>query len=115
MLFATKDQSRPIFKAEDTWRFLVEQGKRFYRSSSCSSSNGNGDFFQWLIKGVHFAPLVNAMAAAYHGLEKVYLKRMSIYNNLILFYFFYFLNFLVFNFLILVLVFLFLLKKIVSF
>ncbi|KAK4835174.1 hypothetical protein QYF36_006279 [Acer negundo] len=40
MLFATKDQSRPIFKAEDTWRFLAEQGKRFYRSSSGSNSNG---------------------------------------------------------------------------
>ncbi|KAL5733479.1 hypothetical protein ACOSP7_032817 [Xanthoceras sorbifolium] len=39
MLFATKDHSRPTFKAEETWRFLAEQGKRFYRSSG-SNSNG---------------------------------------------------------------------------
>ncbi|GAV69981.1 Patatin domain-containing protein, partial [Cephalotus follicularis] len=38
MLFATKDHSRPIFKADDTWRFLADQSKRFYRSGSGSSS-----------------------------------------------------------------------------
>lgn len=40
MLFGTKDQRRPIFKAEDTWRLLAEQGKRFYRSSSSSGKGG---------------------------------------------------------------------------
>ncbi|KAK2971656.1 hypothetical protein RJ640_010897 [Escallonia rubra] len=33
MLFGTKNNSRPIFQAEETWKFLVEQGKRIYRSS----------------------------------------------------------------------------------
>lgn len=36
MLFATRDQSRPISKAEDTWRFLVDNGRRFYRNASSS-------------------------------------------------------------------------------
>ncbi|XP_042957785.1 patatin-like protein 6 [Carya illinoinensis] len=33
MLLSLKDQGLPIFKADDTWRFLSEQEKRFYRSS----------------------------------------------------------------------------------
>ncbi|XP_022744716.1 patatin-like protein 6 [Durio zibethinus] len=33
MLFATKDDNRPIFTAEETWRFLADNGKRIYRSS----------------------------------------------------------------------------------
>lgn len=37
MLFGTKDQNRPIFSADDTWRLLAEQGKRFYRSSAGKS------------------------------------------------------------------------------
>ncbi|KAF5729505.1 PATATIN-like protein 6 IIB [Tripterygium wilfordii] len=49
MLFGTKDHNRPIFKADDTWRFLAEQGKRFYRSSSGGSVNGGG-FLKRLIK-----------------------------------------------------------------
>ncbi|KAF8397677.1 hypothetical protein HHK36_016598 [Tetracentron sinense] len=40
MLFATKGGTRPIFRAEDTWKFLAEQGKRFFRSSSGSGSGG---------------------------------------------------------------------------
>ncbi|KAJ7975075.1 Patatin [Quillaja saponaria] len=51
MLFGTKDHNRPIFKADDTWRFLAEQGKRFYRSSSGKGSNGGGGFFRRILKG----------------------------------------------------------------
>ncbi|XP_022938710.1 patatin-like protein 6 [Cucurbita pepo subsp. pepo] len=40
MLFATKDHIRPIYKAEDTWRFLADQGQRFYRRSTSSSGGG---------------------------------------------------------------------------
>lgn len=40
MLFATKDHSRPIFSADDTWRFLADQGKKFYRSGSRTGSGG---------------------------------------------------------------------------
>ncbi|XP_022992636.1 patatin-like protein 6 [Cucurbita maxima] len=40
MLFATKDHIRPIYKAEDTWGFLADQGQRFYRRSTSSSGGG---------------------------------------------------------------------------
>ncbi|GMG99390.1 hypothetical protein Nepgr_001230 [Nepenthes gracilis] len=40
MLFATTDNMRSIFTAEDTWRLLAEQGKKIYRSSSGSGSGG---------------------------------------------------------------------------
>lgn len=65
MLFATKDQNRPIFKAEDTWRFLADQGKRFYRSSSGSNS---GSFLKRIFKGGSNS---GSTAAASTGLEKV--------------------------------------------
>ncbi|XAR72093.1 hypothetical protein NMG60_11018609 [Bertholletia excelsa] len=42
MLFSTKDQNCPIFPAEDTWKFLATQGRRFYRSSAGSGSAGGG-------------------------------------------------------------------------
>ncbi|ESQ52601.1 hypothetical protein EUTSA_v10016579mg [Eutrema salsugineum] len=32
MLFASSDGDRPIFKADDTWRFLAKNGKSFYKS-----------------------------------------------------------------------------------
>ncbi|XP_058101803.1 patatin-like protein 6 [Magnolia sinica] len=49
MLFSTKGGgSRPIFRAEDTWKFLAEQGKRFYRSPSGSSG---GRFLRRFHKG----------------------------------------------------------------
>ncbi|KAF5742536.1 PATATIN-like protein 6 IIB [Tripterygium wilfordii] len=50
MLFGTKDHNFPIFEADDTWRFLADQGKQFYRSSSGGSVNGCG-FLKRLIKG----------------------------------------------------------------
>ncbi|CAN0909265.1 Patatin-like protein 6 [Linum grandiflorum] len=34
MLFGTRDQSRPIMKADETWKFLAENGKRFYRAGN---------------------------------------------------------------------------------
>ncbi|KAG8501926.1 hypothetical protein CXB51_004581 [Gossypium anomalum] len=34
MLFATRDNNQPIFTAEETWRFLVDNGKRIYRSGA---------------------------------------------------------------------------------
>ncbi|KAD7480028.1 hypothetical protein R6Q59_008815 [Mikania micrantha] len=48
MLFGSKNQSRPIFKAEDTWRLLAEQGKRLY---SQKSSSGGGGFFKRIFSG----------------------------------------------------------------
>lgn len=46
MLFATKDHSRPVYKAEETWRFLADQGKRLYRSNSSSGGGVIGRFFK---------------------------------------------------------------------
>lgn len=66
MLFATKDQNRPIFKADDTWRFLVEQGRRFYRSSGSSSNGGGGGFVRRLIRGGSSS----STSASSAGLEK---------------------------------------------
>lgn len=37
MLFASNDQSRPIFRADDTWRFLAAEGKKIYRTRSQKS------------------------------------------------------------------------------
>ncbi|XWS75140.1 hypothetical protein CRYUN_Cryun01aG0059800 [Craigia yunnanensis] len=37
MLFATRDNNCPIFTAEETWRFLADNGKRIYRSGSSKS------------------------------------------------------------------------------
>ncbi|KAL8171211.1 hypothetical protein V2J09_023015 [Rumex salicifolius] len=38
MLFASGESGRPIFRADDTWRFLAEQGPKIYRSGSSSGS-----------------------------------------------------------------------------
>ena len=38
MLFTTKGGDRLIFRAEDTWKFLAEKGKRFYRPPTVSGS-----------------------------------------------------------------------------
>ncbi|KAK9189973.1 hypothetical protein WN943_018573 [Citrus x changshan-huyou] len=64
MIFATKGQDRPIFKADDTWRFLADQGKRFYRPSSASSS---GSFLKRIFKGGSGS---GSTGAASGGLEK---------------------------------------------
>ncbi|OVA18091.1 Patatin/Phospholipase A2-related [Macleaya cordata] len=40
MLFSTKGRNRPIFRAEDTWKFLAEQGTKFYRPSGSGSNSG---------------------------------------------------------------------------
>ncbi|CAL9066724.1 patatin-like protein 6 [Musa acuminata AAA Group] len=37
MLFATRDGARPLFRADDTWRFLADHGKRLFRKASTSS------------------------------------------------------------------------------
>ncbi|KAK8967520.1 Patatin-1-Kuras 2 [Platanthera guangdongensis] len=38
MLFATRDGCRPAFGADDSWRFLADKGRRFYRKSASSFS-----------------------------------------------------------------------------
>ncbi|KAI3748611.1 hypothetical protein L6452_11817 [Arctium lappa] len=50
MLFGSKNQSRPLFKAEDTWKFLAEQGKRLYNQKS-SPGGGGGGLFKRIFRG----------------------------------------------------------------
>ncbi|PSS05093.1 Patatin-like protein [Actinidia chinensis var. chinensis] len=59
MLFGTKDHSRPIFQAEDTWKLLAAQGKKFYRSPSGSG----GGIMKRIFRG-------GAAGSATAGLEK---------------------------------------------
>ncbi|XVF83247.1 hypothetical protein PTKIN_Ptkin16aG0119700 [Pterospermum kingtungense] len=40
MLFATRDSNRPIFNAEETWRFLADNGKKIYHRSGSSKNSG---------------------------------------------------------------------------
>ncbi|KAL4386705.1 hypothetical protein GQ457_09G028760 [Hibiscus cannabinus] len=60
MLFATRDGSRPIFTAEETWRFLAENGKRMYRSGK----GKNGGFLKKILKN-------GSVGSGSTGLEKV--------------------------------------------
>lgn len=60
MLFGTKDHNRPIMKAEETWRFLADQGKKFF-----TSGNRNVGFLKRFFKGSS-----TGTTAATAGLEK---------------------------------------------
>ncbi|KAI3751480.1 hypothetical protein L2E82_22567 [Cichorium intybus] len=52
MLFGSKNHSRPIFKAEDTWKLLTEQGKRLYEQKSSSGGGGKGQgLFKRILRG----------------------------------------------------------------
>ncbi|TMX03078.1 hypothetical protein EJD97_018475 [Solanum chilense] len=62
MLFSTKDQNRPVFQGEDTWKLLEEQGRRIYPSKG-STSAGNG-FLRRVLRG-------GATRSDASGLEKV--------------------------------------------
>ncbi|XP_004496284.1 patatin-like protein 6 [Cicer arietinum] len=66
MLFATKDQRRPIFSADDTWRFLAEQGKKFYRQGNGNGNSGGRGFLKRLFGGSSSVSVESATA----GMEK---------------------------------------------
>ncbi|KAF8396579.1 hypothetical protein HHK36_018203 [Tetracentron sinense] len=72
MLFATKCGNRPIFQAEDTWKFLAEQGKRFFRSSSVSNSGGG--FLRWLFKGTTCASIGSGTAELEQSLKGAFVE-----------------------------------------
>ncbi|CAL9757413.1 unnamed protein product, partial [Musa acuminata subsp. burmannicoides] len=69
MLFATRDGSRPLFHADDTWRFLVDHGELLFRkaSSSSSSSSSSPAFFRRVFRG----GVGGGTAAATAAMEKV--------------------------------------------
>ncbi|KAK4430877.1 Patatin-like protein 6 [Sesamum alatum] len=68
MLFAANDQNRPIFHADDTWKFLAAEGKKFYSSKA---GNSKGKFFRRVFKksggatGSSTAGLEKAMKEAF--------------------------------------------------
>lgn len=71
MLFGSKDDNRPIMKADDTWRFLADHGKKIYRfgngsggSGSGRGGGGGGGVFKRLFKGG------SGTAASTAGLDK---------------------------------------------
>lgn len=53
MLVSTRDGARPGFRADDTWRFLADQGKRFFRKprSSSSSASSSAGFLRRMFQG----------------------------------------------------------------
>ncbi|KAL0303096.1 UNVERIFIED_CONTAM: Patatin-like protein 6 [Sesamum radiatum] len=69
MLFAANDQNRPIFHADETWKFLAAEGKKFY--SSGKAGNSKGKFFKRIFKksgastGSSTAGLEKAMKEAF--------------------------------------------------
>lgn len=69
MLFAANDQNRPIFQADETWKFLAAEGKKFY--SSAKAGNSKGKFFKRIFKksggatGSSTAGLEKAMKEAF--------------------------------------------------
>ncbi|KAI4351390.1 hypothetical protein L6164_005759 [Bauhinia variegata] len=66
MLFGTKDHQRPIFEAHDTWRFLAEQGKKFYCTNYATGSSSRRGFFRRLFS----SGATGSASSATAGLEK---------------------------------------------
>ncbi|KAL6578043.1 Patatin-like protein 6 [Orobanche minor] len=64
MLFAANDQNRPTFHADDTWKFLVAEGTKFYRSAN--PRNPRGSFLKRMLGKAGVAPGFPATT----GLEK---------------------------------------------
>ncbi|TYH20858.1 hypothetical protein ES288_A05G462100v1 [Gossypium darwinii] len=60
MLFATRDNNQPIFTAEETWRFLADNGKRIYRSGA----GKNGGILKKILKN-------GSTGSSSNGMEKV--------------------------------------------
>ncbi|XP_027364069.1 patatin-like protein 6 [Abrus precatorius] len=77
MLFATKDQSRPIFAADDTWRLLAEQGKKFYLSGSGAGDSGGRGFLRRFFGGGGSGSVVSSTT----GLEKTVKEAFTTANG----------------------------------
>lgn len=65
MLFATRDDSGPAFRADDTWRFLADKGGHFYRKSSSSAASSSTSLFSCVFRG----GCGRAMAEMTRGME----------------------------------------------
>ncbi|KAJ4846672.1 Patatin-like protein 7 [Turnera subulata] len=51
MLFGTKDQNRPIMKAEETWKFLADKGNKFYSDKGAGGNSGGGSLKRFFKSG----------------------------------------------------------------
>ncbi|KAI3731008.1 hypothetical protein L1987_62191 [Smallanthus sonchifolius] len=51
MLFGSENQKVPIFKADDTWRFLTERGRCLYGTKSSSTGSGIGGLLKGIFTG----------------------------------------------------------------
>ncbi|KAL6552867.1 Patatin-like protein 6 [Orobanche hederae] len=69
MLFASNDYSRPIFHAEDTWKLLAAEGKKFCGSAR-KQKNPKGGFLKRVLNRTTAASAA-AAGAPVSGLEKV--------------------------------------------
>ncbi|KAK7343847.1 hypothetical protein VNO77_12918 [Canavalia gladiata] len=77
MLFATKDQRRSIFSAEDTWRLLVEQGKKFYRQGAGPGGSSRRGFLRRFLGGGGSG----SVGSATSGLEKTVKEAFTAENG----------------------------------
>jgi len=74
MLFSTKDHRRPIFSADDTWRFLAEKGNKFYRAGGSASNRG-------LLKRLLSSGGSGSVSSATAGLEKAVKEAFTAENG----------------------------------
>ncbi|KVI06883.1 patatin-like protein 6 [Cynara cardunculus var. scolymus] len=70
MLFGSRNNSSPIFKAEDTWKFLAEQGKRLYQPKSSSGSGRGEGFLKRILRGGNSSGGVTHATAGFENAMK---------------------------------------------
>ncbi|CAL9088085.1 Patatin-like phospholipase [Musa troglodytarum] len=80
MLFATRDGSRPLFHADDTWRFLVDHGELLFRkaSSSSSSLSSSPGFFRRVLRGGGGGGTAAATAAMEKVMKEAFGERLTL-------------------------------------
>ncbi|GFP94355.1 patatin-like protein 6 [Phtheirospermum japonicum] len=67
MLFASNDRSRPIFHADDTWKFLAAEGKKFSAPARTRNNRKGSSFLKRVLNRTGGA----AAGSSATGLEKV--------------------------------------------
>ncbi|XP_077225317.1 patatin-like protein 6 [Tasmannia lanceolata] len=73
MLFSTKTGNRPVFTAEETWKFLVDNEKRLFRPASSSS----GAFFRRI-----FTSRVSATVAMERAMKEAFTENLTLKDTL---------------------------------
>ncbi|KAE8669856.1 Patatin-like protein 8 [Hibiscus syriacus] len=78
MLFATRDNSQPIFTADETCRFLADNGKRIYRSGS----SRNGGIIKKILKNGSTGSCSNGLDKAMKELFTADGRRLTLKDTL---------------------------------